>query len=189
MSLEERLAENTAALNRNSDLLERVVAGQEAAMAKLESNSGSGRKRSTKKDEPAAGDSSGNAGNEPADTGSQEGAAAAASEPEVTTQTVADIAQGITSEAQMKEYVSAWTGGTEDQDERAKRVGLLKAIAGKLGVSPNFASLTPHAAKTVFFIERAKALGVDEVDVEAAYDFDGDPAQTVAAAAPASDFE
>jgi hypothetical protein len=61
----------------------------------------------------------------------------------------------------MKEYVTGWTGSTEDADERGKRVELLKAIAGKLGVAPKFADLVPHAAKTVFFIERAKASGVD----------------------------
>jgi hypothetical protein len=197
MSIEQLLADNTAALTRNSDLLERVIAGQEAAMEKLNAGGGSTRKpRGAKANEtPAdpvvaesnAGNSTGDAAGS-ADTASGAEGAAAASEPEVTTQTVADIAGGITTEAQMKEYVTGWTGSTEDADERGARVNLLKAIAGKLGVAPKFADLVPHAAKTVFLIERAKALGTAAVDVEAAYDFDADPAQEAPAAASESDF-
>jgi hypothetical protein len=194
MSIEQLLADNTAALTRNSDLLERVIAGQEAAMEKLNAGGASTRKpRGSKATETpadpiaaAAGNSTGDAA-ESADTASGAEGATAAVET-VTTQTVADIAGGITTEAQMKEYVTGWTGSTEDADERGARVNLLKAIAGKLGVAPKFADLVPHAAKAVFLIERAKATGVDSVDVEAAYDFDGDPAQEAPAAASESDF-
>lgn len=187
MSLEEKLAENTAAVNRNSDLLERVVAGQEAAMEKLASG-GTGRKRTTKATETPPADDAGNAtsaGAEPAGTESPEAGATAADDGP----TVASIIAAIGTDAdKLKEHVSAWTGGTEDQAERAKRVELLKAIAGKFGVAPKFAELIPHLQQTVFLIERAKASGVDSVDVNAAYDFDGDPAQTVEAGG-GSDFE
>lgn len=40
MSLEESIIANTEAVNRNSDLLERVIAGQEAAIAKIEGATG-----------------------------------------------------------------------------------------------------------------------------------------------------
>jgi cytochrome c1 len=193
MSLEQALAENTAALTRNSELLERVVAGQEAAIEKLNSGTTS-RKRTPKADAaPAAEgataeDTSGNATGaeaEAADTASGAGAATPAAEPTG----VATIVAGITNEEQLKGYVSAWTGSTEDAAERGQRVELLKGMSAKLGVNPKFAELVPHTAKVVFFIERAKALGTPAVDVEAAYDFDGSPSQEVTPAATASDFD
>jgi hypothetical protein len=192
MSLEQALAENTAALTRNSELLERVVAGQEAAIEKLNS-APSTRKRATKTDtapaaEATAEDTSGNATGaeaEAADTASGAGAATPAAEPAG----VATIVAGITNEEQLKGYVSAWTGSTEDAAERGQRVELLKGMSAKLGVNPKFAELVPHTAKVVFFIERAKALGTAAVDVEAAYDFDGSPSQEVTPAASTSDFE
>lgn len=185
MSLEQALAENTAALTRNSELLERVIAGQEAAMEKLNGGSAAPRRTRKKDETPAAGQTAADAGNSTetaasADTASAAGDAGTASETEAPV-AVASIAAGITDEAGMKAFVTGWTGSTEDAAERAKRVELLKGIAGKLGVAPKFADLVPHASKVVFFIERAKAKGVDAVDVEAAYDFNADPAQEVAA--------
>lgn len=171
MSLEEALAANTAAANRNSDLLEQVVAGQQAAMEKLAAGGTGTRKPRAAKADPAVGEAGNGESGDSAPTESPEAGATAAPD--------TSIAAGITTEDQMKEYVSAWTAGTEDAAERAKRVGLLKGVAEKLGVAPKFAELVPHAAKVVFFIERAKATGVDSVDVNAAYDFDGDPAQTI----------
>jgi hypothetical protein len=192
MSLEEALAENTAATNRNSDLLERVIAGQEAAMEKLASGGTSTRKpRTPKPDSTSAPETSGEAGNASegsAATESPEAAATPAAEPEAPT--VASIVAAIGTDAdKLKEHVTGWTGSTDDADERAKRVQLLKDIAAKFGVAPKFADLIPHLQQTVFLIERAKASGVASVDVAAAYDFDGDPAQEAPAAGGSSDFE
>jgi hypothetical protein len=52
MSIEQALADNTAALTRNSDLLERVIAGQEAAMEKLNAGGASTRKPRAAKADP-----------------------------------------------------------------------------------------------------------------------------------------
>lgn len=189
-----------AALDRNSDLLERVVAGQEAAMAALANGGGSTRKPRAAKSAPesttgsadTAADNGGTAGNDtaaPADTGSQAGAAETASD-SASGPVIAPILSEIGSDAdKLKAHVSAWTGGTEDAGERGKRVQLLKDIAGSLGVAPKFSDLVPHVAKAVFLVERAKALGVDAVDVTVDYDYDGDPAQGgTPAAGSESDF-
>lgn len=203
MSLEEALAANTAALERNSALLERVVAGQEAAFAKLESGGTTTRRRSSKATaEPAAADTasdSGDSGNSPstsgneaaaADTASPAPAAETASEaaPAATTPVIQPILDGIGNDAdKLKAHIQGWTGGTEDADERAKRVQLLKDIAASLGVAPKFSDLIPVALKAVFLIERARAGGIAAVDVKADYDFNGDPAQGLEAKSTSSE--
>ena len=180
MSLEEALAANTAATKENSALLERVVAGQEAAMAKLEVSPKTTRK---KKEEPAApqGESSDSASAGSAATETPAAGAASASE----ATGVAAIVAGITDADGMKAYVSGFTGATEDQTERARRVHLLKDIAAKCGVEPKFPAILPHAKTVVFLIERDKA--GQPVDVNAAYDLDGPVDQEVAPAAGADD--
>lgn len=184
--IEEALAANTAALNRNSDLLERVIAGQEAAMEKLAGGASTPRKTRASKVADAA-DAAGNASDASADTGSTAEGAASVSEQQPETVTVASIVAGIGGDSEkLKAHISGWTGGTEDEAERKNRVGLLKSMAEQFGVKPSFADLVPHAAKAVFFVERARALGLDAVDVKASYDFDGDPTQEAPAAA--SDF-
>lgn len=161
------------ALKANTAILERVVAGQEAALAKLDGAKAptTGRGRAKKDEaEPAAGNA------EPAATESPAVAA-----------TTAYKAPVIADADALKAHISAWTGGTEDTAERQKRVELLKAIAAKFGVAPKFGELLPHASKAVFLVDRAKAMGVDAVDLKAEYDFDGHPEQEVAAAAESED--
>jgi len=163
----------TEVTKANTAILERVVAGQEAALAKLEgtkpATTGRGR---PKKDETPAGNV------EPAATETPAAAAESAYE-----------APKITTSDELKAYISAWTGGAPNDEDRAKRVQLLKGIAAKYGVNPNFTELLPHAAKAVFLVDRAKALGVDGVDLGADYDFAGHPEQEVAAPAATSDDE
>lgn len=195
-SIETLVAALVAALDRNSSLLERVIAGQEAAMAALASGGTGGAKRTPrakKDDETPAGTTEG-AGNAAAstETSAADSDAAAASPAATTAPTaetpaatapvgVAAIVAGIgTDPEKLKAHIMGWTGSTEDAAEKGKRVELLKAIAASFGVAPKFTDLIPHAAKAVFLVERAKALGVDKVDVAAAYDFDGDPSQEVA---------
>lgn len=158
-----------AAFDKNTAILERVVAGQEAALAKLDGAKAPTTTRK-KKDEPAAGNG------EPAATESPAVAA-----------TTAYKAPVIADADALKAHISAWTGGTEDTAERQRRVDLLKAIAAKFGVAPKFGELLPHASKAVFLVDRAKAMGVDAVDLKAQYDFAGHPEQEVAAAAESED--
>jgi len=184
MSIEQALAETTAALNRNSDLLERVVAGQEAAIAKLEGATKTTRApRAKKEDAPAAGESP---AAEPADTGSGAESAGNASEPDAGPSGVAAIVASIgDSKEKIEAYAKAWLDECESgSDGRKERVELLKGIATKLG-GTGFSGLLLDVKRAVFYIERAKTGAA--VDLEAAYDFDGDPAQEVAAAATSDD--
>jgi len=177
----------TAALTRNSDLLERVVAGQEAAMAKLEGSPAPARRSSRKAAEPAAAEpaaASGNADTSSASDTASAAAAGSASEPAATG--VGPIVAEIGEDSEkLKAFVGTWTGGTDDQTERARRVQLLKDIAAKLGVPTQFGALIPHLSRVVFYIERDRAGAT--VDLTAEYDFAGDPAQEVAAAAAGDD--
>lgn len=173
----------TAALTRNSDLLERVIAGQEAAIAKLEGGSAPRTTRSRK----AAAEEVADAGKAaPASTASGDTGAGAAANDAPAASPLKAIIDAITDADTMKAFVQKWTQGTEDADERKKRVDLLKAIAQHLGVETKFDALVPHKAQTVFYIERSKA-GCS-VDFAADYDFDGDPAQGGAPAASDDDF-
>jgi hypothetical protein len=169
MSLEEALAENTAALNRNSDLLERVVAGQEAAIEKLAAGGGSTRKPRGTKTETAPQIL---LSRKPRETRTTVGRRTrslptrrlgrtmprpAAEASDAAPAGVATIVAGITNEEQMKAYVTGWTGSTEDAAERAKRVELLKGIAGQARRRSEVRRTRPAHGKVVFFIERAKA--------------------------------
>lgn len=180
MSIEATVAELTKAvldlsakLDVNSGHLERVIAGQEAAMAKLEGKPAATTRTRPKKEEPAA---------------------AAAEEPKTEPKKVGSnpVTSNIPqTEADMKAYVAAWTGATDDADERASRVGFLKALADHFG-GKGYAALVQSddtAKQAVFFIERKK-LGLS-VDLNAEYDFDGEPGQgggEPAAAAEEDDF-
>lgn len=162
MSIEAALADLTAAVQANSALLERVVAGQQAAMEKLaDAKPATGTRTRKAKDEPAA------ATTEEPKTEAPAPAAAA------------KLATALPRDAdELKAFVSAWTGGTDDPEERKARVEFLKAIAQELGVEAKFAALAgaeDGIKRTVFYISRKKE-GLT-VDFSADYDFDGDPAQ------------
>lgn len=190
MSLEAELAELrgtvtalTEVLKQQIAVTERVVAGQAAAIEKLEAakpaSAGTRTRRSSKDDAPADTKAEGNA--QPADTASGAADASSASDAKSFLPDVKD-ADGL------KAHVGAWTGATEDADERAKRVGVLKAMAEHFGCAPKFAELAADADRlkqALFFIERAKA-GLP-IDFKADYDFDADPAQAGAAAAVEED--
>lgn len=176
MSLEAALIEHAAALKANTAILERVVAGQGAAMERLENA-------------------------KPATTRGAKKAAEATVVAEPAAKTEEKVAETPKTEAApavpkiklgdgeaLKAYVSAWTGSTDDAEERAKRVDLLKAIAAHLGVAPKFGELMGNVREVQFYIERAKA-GLP-VDFNADYDFDGSPDQGGSEpAADESDFD
>lgn len=173
MSLEAEITElrgSVAALTEvvkaQTAISERLLAGQQAAIEKLEAAkpASSGTRTRKPKDEPQ-----GNA--EPAATESGAADAKTASEEKSFLPDVKD-ADGL------KAHVGAWTGATEDADERAKRVGVLKAMAEHFGCAPKFAELAADSDRlkqSLFFIERAKA-GLP-IDFSADYDFAGDPKQ------------
>ena len=180
MSLEAEIAELrgtvtalTEVLKQQIAVTERVVAGQAAAIEKLEAAkpSSAGTRTRKQKEEPAAAADEGKSNDAPADTASGAAAASSASETKSFLPDVKD-ADGL------KAHVGAWTGATEDADERAKRVGVLKAMAEHFGCAPKFAELAADADRlkqSLFFIERAKA-GLP-IDFKADYDFGGDPKQ------------
>lgn len=184
---------HNAALNRNSDLLERVVAFQEKAIDKLEGSptTKTTRSRKAKEEAPPVADGSDAAGNSAGASAGTESAAAAATASEQGGGAVADIVAGIGADADnLKKYALAWTAAADAADsaaENKRRVELLRGIADKLGTGLTFAELMPHVTQVVFYIERDKALP-GQVDFDADYDFGADPAQRVAAAPSADEF-
>lgn len=174
MSLEALLAENTASMNAlalalaaQTAVTERVVAGQAAAMEKLDAGKPASTRRPREtKTEPAE------KVEEPAAT--DNGAAAAGS--------ASDLPSDVEG---VKAFVSGFTSVVEGE-ARAARVAFLKSIASyffpdgsKVG-SAAFAASPENIKKAVFFINRKKA-DLD-VDFGAEYDFDGAPDQVIAAA-------
>lgn len=158
----------TTALNRVADNQDRLIAGQEAAIAKVEAAKPA---RAPRK-----------AAAEP--TPEPEPAADEASEKLTFKQ------HTITDAAALEAYAKEWTGGAEG-DEKVARVQLLKDMAAHFGCAPKFAEFAADADRlkqVVFFIERKKA-GLD-VNLKADYDFDAEPTQggAPAAAADESDF-
>lgn len=155
----------TAALEVNTANLERVIAGQAAAMEKLEGTKATGTRTPRAKKEDA--------------TPKTEDAPKVEEKPKNPDKPKAAALPKNADE--LKTFVSAWTGGTDDADERAARVQFLKDIAAELGVAPKFAELAgaeDGIKKTVFYINRKKE-GL-KVDFGADYDLDGDPAQDAA---------
>ncbi|MBH0113214.1 hypothetical protein I5E68_09675 [Novosphingobium sp. YJ-S2-02] len=190
--IEELLKSNSAleaALAANTAILERVVEGQQTAIEKLEGAKASGgRGRSRTKpaeDKPAedkpAEDKPANEAkkDKPAEAastarGADDAGAAASSSP------VAAIAKKIGTDVdKMKQFIADWTGETDDKEEREARVDLLKGMAQHFGGKGYSALVTSAetASQAIFFVERARALGVSAIDFKADYDFDGDPAQ------------
>lgn len=153
----------TTALNRVAENQDRLLAGQTAAIEKIEGAKAPTTRRK-KADEPAA---------------------VVAEEKAPETPAVAETFFTVPDSVEaFKEYVGKWTGEVEPgTPERAKRVDLLKAIASHFGVNPKFPELFPHVKEAVFFIERSKA-GL-EVNLKVDYDYSGDPKQ--GGEAPAAD--
>lgn len=167
----------TTALNRTADNQERLLAGQAAAIEKIEAGKGGtattgrGRGRTKAEETPVVTDTAAtNTEQQP--------------DPAPTQTETKSFLPAIADAEALKAYVGAWTGAVEGAD-RASRVDLLKAIAAEFGVAPKFSDLMPHLQKTLFYIERAKA-GLT-VDFKADYDFDGSPSVPAAAAPAAGD--
>ena len=185
MSIETLMADLTAALNKNSDHLARVILGQEAAMAKLEGSAPAATRkpRAKKDDEPATG---------AADTGNSDAAPTAAPTTASTAEAspaAAEPAAKVFTQDDLKAVAMEWRGSTEDEAARKKQNELFLAIAAHLGVAKMTGPEGPQASddikQAVFFIRRAMA--GKSVDFGADYNFDGDPAQGGAAPAAAEE--
>lgn len=194
MTIETLLGEHIAALNANTEALkavaanqDRLIAGQAAAIEKVEASKP---KRETKaekeareKAEKAAADAGAddNAGNadtaEPASTASGDTAAASATNDD-----------GPTDE-QLKATAVAWVGQAADDADKKARAGFLQTMARSLlglGDDAGLVMLTgpdskltgDHRKKAVFFIKRAHKLGgIEHVNLAAPYEFDLEPNQ------------
>ena len=170
MSIEERVDALISALNANTAILERVVAGQEKAIEKLEGKSPAkttrGRPKKDETPEPEAEEKAPEPkkAEEPAPTESGDTDAA-----DVTS----EVKKIGTDVEKMKAYIADWTAEADDADERAARVDMLKKMAAHFGGKGYGALVTDKdtALKTVFFVERAKAVGLKKVDLDAEYDF------------------
>lgn len=170
----EKIDALTAALTRVADNQDRLLAGQAAAIDKIEGGKATATRTRKAKEEPAAGNATPSEEKSPADTGSAaDDAASAYKLPEI-----ADLDA-------FKTYVGAWTGAVEG-DARAKRVDFLKAVAANFG-GTGFSGAFEGGKKAIFFIERAKALGIEAVNLKADYDLDGAPDQGAAAPAASDD--
>lgn len=185
MSLEAEIAELRGTITALTEVLkqqiavtERVVAGQAAAIEKLEAAkpSSAGTRTRKQKEEPAAAADEGKSNDAPADTASGAADASSASE---------EKKPAHPTGADLEAHIKAWTGSTDDADERAKRVAVLRDIATHFG-GKGFAPLIENPREAYFYVERAKA-GLT-IDFKADYDFDGDPAQGGSAAATEDEF-
>jgi hypothetical protein len=152
MSLEAALAENSAALNRNSDYLERVIAGQEAALAKLGDTKPAKPKPATVAAAPAA-------------------APVAAAEPEIVETGSAPT------DSELKAAAVAWMDG-KSKEERTEAAKFINDTLAWMGFAAGAKLTGPDATLTAaqrkqakFFIERWA--GGLSVDFKADYDFDG----------------
>ena len=174
MSLEAKIEQLTGTITALTEVLkqtvanqERLVAGQQAAIDKIEAGKAdkpaTRTRRSKKEEEPA--EDKGN--DEPADTASGADDAKTASE--------------VPSGAEIFEHVKGMLGKLKDKDaKRHAAVGstLVAAVKDVFG-GKKLPELTDEddRKKAWFFVRRLEA-GKD-VDLSAEYDFDGDPAQDV----------
>lgn len=173
MSLEALLAENTAALTTQTAILERVLLGQEAAMAKLEGATTARKPRATKAAEETTaqtGNAEASSESAPAATATPAAGAASASEP---------------TQNDLKALAMKWRETAADQAAKDVQNALLVAIVAKIGAvkltGPEGPTDPDQIGQVMFYIERAAA-GLP-VDLNADYDFNGPVDQGVAAAA------
>ncbi|AOR76518.1 hypothetical protein [Novosphingobium resinovorum] len=163
----------TAALNRTADNQERLIAGQQAAIEKIEgAKTTTTRARKPKDDAPAA-----------TTTATEK-----APEVEAVKSFLPDIKTGDGDA--LKAHIQPWLGAVaKGTPEAAERVGFLKAIAEHFGVEAKFGPLAEgddRLKQTLFYFERKKA--GKPVDFKVDYDFDGDPEQEAEAPAGDDDF-
>lgn len=175
------LQANTAATEKNNELLERVIAGQTAAIDKIEAPKAARAKKSTETETPAT-------------------TSAADTAPDAATETVTPAASVEVSDDDVKTVALAWMAAIDpagaadpakkDLAKRTACADFFKAIVENFGLSgtltgPKSELNAEQRAQALFYIRRkAEGLGVD---FNADYDFAGDPAQGGVAEADAGD--
>lgn len=191
---------NTAAVNQNNALLERVVAGQTEALAKIGDGKPATAARKPRQTaaekaaaEAAGGDEQQQAAAE-ADVPSNFMLETASNNETVETEkgpspTAAWRASDF-SEAQVKGEFAGWISETTDPEARKERTDFVVAIAQHFGVKTPFGAngvQDDEQRKQLLFFLRRKREGV-AVDFSADYDFEGDPLQgSDGAGEPAAD--
>ncbi len=183
------LTANTNATAANTAILERVVAGQESALAKLGADAPRAKretaaeKKAREAAEKAAGGATTGNGTIPAADGPVMLTTPANNETKLNDKqqqepTPAWRASDF-SEAQVKGEFIGWLGDTSDADERKARAAFIASIAQNFGVAKPFG---PEGMKddeqrqqALFYLRRHRE-GVP-VDFAADYDFDDDPLQ------------
>ena len=183
MSIETLIEGHTAALNRNSDLLERVIAGQQAALDKIE---GPKTTRAPKKTAESEGAAVTQAETPPPAAVVEEKPAAVAPVVETPPAAAAAAAPEVT-DADIRAAATAWMDGTS-VEERTAAAAKMSTILAQFGVGgkltgPESVLDADQRKQARFYIQRWAA-GLT-VDFGADYDFDGEPTQ--GAAAPAED--
>jgi hypothetical protein len=157
MSLEQALADNTAALNANTEVMKQLLAGREEALEKL--TAAADKPASTRKPRAPKADAA--------------AAPATATAPETT-------AKPEISDDDLRAAASAYVAAAgEDKAARQARGANLAAITQHFGtktlVGPEGIQEQSDKAQTLFYIKRFTE-GLP-VDFSAEYDFDGDPCQ------------
>lgn len=193
MSLESKIDElmgaltaHTAALGANTAVLERVVAGQAAAMEKLEAGSGKAatgtrsRKAAAAPETPPATEPAAAAPEAPATAGKEP-------IPDAPQTTVCGV--DVTSDDALRAHIAAYLNRDTDAAARKERGGILATFLAEMGtktfVGDEGVKDINDRRRLAFYVARAAA-GLP-VDFAADYDFDGDPAQGDAPAADAGD--
>lgn len=197
MSIEQLLAENTAALNANTETMGKLIAGREAALAQFEKQAAVAgeapkptRTRKPKADEAPAAGGGGEAG------GNAAGSAAAGSTVESPAASPSSAPTVGPDDAEIRAAAATYIkGASDDEDARQARGANLKAITDHFGtktlVGPEGVQDADQRQQTLFFIKRFDA-GCP-VDFSQEYDFSGDPTQDglepAAAAAAGDEFD
>ncbi len=167
MSLEAKIEALTGAvtalgvlIERQVAIQERLAAGADAALAKMEGGSPAAAGKASRgrpKKETEAATETPKPSEEPADTASQEPAADSASESFPT-------------------FSKSWLDGAEQGSDEYKRRGkLLMGILGNFGAGKIKELDEKHHAAAIFYIKRDQS--GKKINFEAEYDFAGDPAQ------------
>lgn len=176
MSIEQLLAENTAALRENTETVQKLIAGRDAALAKLEEKVAAGEAKPARASRKKADAEAGNAATDAATD------SPASTSPEPSAQSSAPAAAPAIDQT-ITDAVTGYLKGTEDEAERKVRTGDITSIMSHFGgklVGPHSTLDADQKVQALFYVRRFAA-GC-EVNFSQDYDFSGDPAQGAAPA-------
>lgn len=171
---------DTASRDRNNELLERVVAGQAAAIEKIEAP-----KTPRKKAEPAAATEQQAADQAPPAAETTQAAAAEQQAPVETEVTDEDVKNAALAWMAKEDPAGAADPSKKDAAKRGECAKKLMEIVASFGLGGKLtgpeSQLDAEQRKQALFFIRRWSAGL-EVNFSADYDFDGDPTQGAAAA-------